>query len=57
MNKRGVKSLKLHEHLKLTKSTRPTGIYDDEHLELWFQRNKSRDFVDEEISFAPEAYR
>ena len=27
--------------------------YDDEHLEMWFQRNKSRDFVDEEISFAP----
>jgi len=53
MNKRGVKSLKLHEVFRLTKSTRPTGIYDDEHLELWFQRNKSREFVNEEISFAP----
>ena len=53
MNKRGVKSLKLHEQFKITKSTRPTGIYDDEHLESWFQRNNSRDFDNEEISFAP----
>ena len=48
-----LKSLKLHEQFKLTKSTRPTGIYDDEHLGLWFQRNESRDFDNEEISFAP----
>ena len=53
MNKRGVKSLKLHEHFEIITSSRSTGIYDDEHLESWFQRNKSREFVDEEISFAP----
>ena len=53
MNKRGVKSLRLYEDLRLTRSTIATGIYDDEHLEIWFQRNKSRDFSDEEISFTP----
>ena len=53
MNKRGVKSLNLHENFSLIKSSRSTGIYDDEHLELWFQRNKSRDLVHEDLSFAP----
>ena len=53
INKRGVKSINLHEHFPVIKASRPRGIYDDEHFELWYQRNESREAHDDTISFVP----
>ena len=53
INKRGVKSINLHEHFPLIKASRPRRIYDDEHFELWYQRNESREALDDTISFVP----